>query len=311
MDEKTTFFTDGLEHIEERLQDRYYTSVTQFSHDLSTVFSSKLTIQSGEEEGDDRPNSSSGRTPSKSTNLEAIHSQLNEVKPGTPKHLALSQEQRQIKASAKRIVKAIKEPLENAMRKEAELRGIDRDEALRNLDSMALFSPIEAGKVEELEDVVKPKNEADEEADADGDISMREADDSVKAKGTKRKSSKHGIRQQDKSEPLSPPTSTDSTGPQANGHIETDDAVDMFAKGGVPWYLKNFNPMGTTIHDEVYTGRKVLRDMSEELSDMDEDTLTELAVNGDGTSKSSKTKKKAAPKKKPAQRQQPRRSQRT
>ena len=38
--------------------------------------------------------------------------------------------------------------------------------------------------------------------------------------------------------------------------------------------------MGTTISEERYTGREVLRGMSEELSDMDEDTLTELKVSG-------------------------------
>jgi NuA3 HAT complex component NTO1 len=61
----------------------------------------------------------------------------------------------------------------------------------------------------------------------------------------------------------SPPTSTP--------------ALDVFALGGIPWYLAPFDPIGTTVHEERYMGRAVLRDMSEELSDMDEDTLTELA----------------------------------
>jgi len=36
------------------------------------------------------------------------------------------------------------------------------------------------------------------------------------------------------------------------------------------------------VHDERWTGPAVLRGMSEELSDMDEDTLTELAISGVG-----------------------------
>jgi NuA3 HAT complex component NTO1 len=38
--------------------------------------------------------------------------------------------------------------------------------------------------------------------------------------------------------------------------------------------------MGTTVHEERYTGREVMRDMSEELSDMDEDTLMGLELSG-------------------------------
>jgi NuA3 HAT complex component NTO1 len=77
-------------------------------------------------------------------------------------------------------------------------------------------------------------------------------------------------------EPLSPPMSADFD----SGQQPEADSSDVFAHGGVPWYLKPFDPIGTTVHEERYTGREVLRNMSEELSDMDEDTLTELVPNG-------------------------------
>ncbi|KAI7560517.1 hypothetical protein KC343_g8841, partial [Hortaea werneckii] len=106
------------------------------------------------------------------------------------------------------------------------------------------------------------------------------------SKATSCTSSSHGQatnKTSDKpTEPLSPPISTDSHGhpvPTTHAHVD-EDPTDVFANGGVPWYLEPFDPEGTTVHDERYTGRAVLRDMSEELSDMDEDTLTELAVNG-------------------------------
>ena len=38
--------------------------------------------------------------------------------------------------------------------------------------------------------------------------------------------------------------------------------------------------MGTDLYVERYTGREVMRDMSEELSDMDEDTLMGLEASG-------------------------------
>ena len=48
------------------------------------------------------------------------------------------------------------------------------------------------------------------------------------------------------------------------------------SQGGIPWYMDPFDPLGTTIHDERWTGREVVRGMSEELSDMDEEELSGL-----------------------------------
>lgn len=67
-----------------------------------------------------------------------------------------------------------------------------------------------------------------------------------------------------RAEPLTPPRSEKNiAGPLGNG--------------GVPWYLENFDIQGTTIYEERYTGREVLRDMSEELSELDDDELDGLA----------------------------------
>ena len=46
--------------------------------------------------------------------------------------------------------------------------------------------------------------------------------------------------------------------------------------GGIPWYVEQFDPDGTTIYEERWTGQQVLREMSEELSEMDEEELQEL-----------------------------------
>ena len=48
------------------------------------------------------------------------------------------------------------------------------------------------------------------------------------------------------------------------------------SNGGIPWYMEPFDPDGTTINEERWTGREVARGMSEELSDMDEDELSGL-----------------------------------
>lgn len=65
--------------------------------------------------------------------------------------------------------------------------------------------------------------------------------------------------------PLTPPLS--SKGDQQQGPL---------AQGGIQWYMQPFDPIGTTIHEERWTGRDVLRGMSEELSELDEDELEDL-----------------------------------
>lgn len=47
-------------------------------------------------------------------------------------------------------------------------------------------------------------------------------------------------------------------------------------QGGIPWYVEQFDPDGTTIHEERWTGPEVLRELSEELSEMDEEELQGL-----------------------------------
>ena len=46
--------------------------------------------------------------------------------------------------------------------------------------------------------------------------------------------------------------------------------------GGIPWYFEPFDPDGTTIHEERWTGPEVLREMSEELTDIDDEELLVL-----------------------------------
>jgi NuA3 HAT complex component NTO1 len=52
-------------------------------------------------------------------------------------------------------------------------------------------------------------------------------------------------------------------------------------QGGIPWYVAPFDPDGTTIYEERWTGPEILRDMSEELSEMDEDELEGLGPAND------------------------------
>ncbi|KAI9776942.1 MAG: nuA3 HAT complex component nto1 [Geoglossum umbratile] len=67
-----------------------------------------------------------------------------------------------------------------------------------------------------------------------------------------------------------PPTSPSSS---------EDEATAPLAHGGIPWYMQPFDPIGTVIHEERWTGREVLRGMSEELSEIDDDELRGLVDN--------------------------------
>lgn len=55
-----------------------------------------------------------------------------------------------------------------------------------------------------------------------------------------------------------------------------EDRLLPLAQGGIQWYMEPFDPVGTTIHEERWTGRDVMRGMSEELSELDEDELEDL-----------------------------------
>ncbi|KAF1984234.1 hypothetical protein K402DRAFT_406203 [Aulographum hederae CBS 113979] len=62
-------------------------------------------------------------------------------------------------------------------------------------------------------------------------------------------------------DPLTPPRDTVTAGAGA---------------GGIPWYLRQFDIKGTEVNQEVWTGREVMRGLSEELSDMDDEELDGL-----------------------------------
>ncbi|KXT19051.1 hypothetical protein AC579_8763 [Pseudocercospora musae] len=304
LDEKTHAYRPGLDMLGQRLRERYYTSVSDFSRDLTKVFSDAFAAKNGE--------AAAG------ADIETIHTQLNEIRPGTAEHMKLTQEQKDLKRLAKRIIKAIKEPLEEATKKEAELRGRELEEELRKLDAMGIFATATVNGEEDVEATRKRRSGSDasaiagaeEQIQTNGDIDMPDADadqhtdetvihlnvagreDTVPVPNKKNtpasKAASYASSVVDQTseaskkkptEPLSPPISRSSSAPNGSASGESSNAEphDVFAEGGVPWYLQPFDPVGTTIHEERYTGREVLRAMSEELSDMDEDALTELA----------------------------------
>jgi NuA3 HAT complex component NTO1 len=299
LDDKEGVFRAGTDELAHRLRERYYTSVSDFSRDLSQVFISKLA------EGDNLD-------PASSADIDTIHQKLNEVPAGTAEHHALSHDQKELKKLAKRIVKAVKELTEGAAKKEAELRGLQHEETMRKIESLALFSVDVAKSIEPDVDESKTATKArsfsnasavagaSPDVKADGDVEVQDADglmedttlastgkidtvDNPTPASCASSSHSHTIKTNSSkpTEPLSPPISTVSAHrpSTANGNSHSGEN-DVLAHGGVVWYLAPFDIIGSTVHEERYTGREVMRDMSEELSDMDEDTLMGLELSG-------------------------------
>jgi NuA3 HAT complex component NTO1 len=254
--------------------------------------------------------------PASSADINTIHQKLNEVPAGTAEHHALTHDQKELKKLAKRIVKAVKELTEGAVKKEAELRGLQHEETMRKIESLALFSVDVAKSIEpdvdDSKNITKHRSISNASAvagaspdiQADGNVEMQDADGSAedtalvstggpdnldnptpasKAASCASSSHSHTIKTTSSkpTEPLSPPISTVSVHrpSTANGNDQSGDN-DVLAQGGVAWYLTPFDIVGSTVHEERYTGREVMRDMSEELSDMDEDTLMGLELSG-------------------------------
>ncbi|ORY63442.1 uncharacterized protein BCR38DRAFT_344909 [Pseudomassariella vexata] len=77
-----------------------------------------------------------------------------------------------------------------------------------------------------------------------------------------------------------PPSSSQPappTPPQSNGSLGREQ-VHALTEGGIPWYLKAFEPEGTSALHEQWPGRDAVRSLSEELTELDEDELKGLGV---------------------------------
>ncbi|TKX27463.1 hypothetical protein C1H76_0300 [Elsinoe australis] len=303
--EKSRIFEEGLSVLEQKLSERQYTSVAAFSTDIGSLFQSIITKPDLEISAEDgRPH-----------DIGEIHSQITRLT--TTERQALSADQKQQKQVAKRIVRAIKEPLEQALRKESELRDPDLHKATSTnwadlnakLDT-AVSVPSDVGSVQNPASVngdipTRTRNDSDVSASVNGGASpsgthpLPDNDASIETSTTLVRTAK------DKNPPLqapSPPISADSsnaadpastTGTSVQPSSSEDDAL---ASGGVPWYMRSFSPVGTTITEPDAGGS----DSGDELSDIDEEKLQGLEGDAPPSSAGQTDAKKKSPVKKSA-----------
>ena len=265
-------------------------------------------------------------------------------------------EYKEKKKLAKRIIKAVQGPLEEAMRKESEIRQKPFEKELRDLDLLlesSLLSRHDSQRGSVVGDVSDA--EADEprisaqngshsrsrgssDVTIDGELAATRLNEqkydsasagdnrpipailgsnpqalkgaepvAVQMNGIDSVSTKHAAAHQHPT-----PEDSNNTPPMLNGETSEDQRPNGVAhdsafgqstgavqhvepptpplssggdpqplsNGGIPWYMDPFDPEGTTIQEERWTGRELVRGMSEELSDMDEEELLGL-VDGD------------------------------
>lgn len=282
-------FRNELIELRTRVLRNEHTSVASFAHDVVSVINSQF-----------------GNDASTLSELIALVSGRAED---------MSPEDRDRRTLARRIVKAIEPLIDDATRKEAELNGRPYAQQIRELDEALLSrhdSLLESVGMP-VYDSIEPKHETGIASPDDGDVEMV---DSAQAgneqvhidvvKGAKELPEKADIFKQNglqvEADGLAadtPPASTN--GFRADHHIDGDvntaqvqgiepPTPPMSLQGhpqlptsqaGIPWYAAPFDPEGTTIFEERWTGPEVLREMSEELSEMDEDELMCLGAGDD------------------------------
>ncbi|KAJ5698319.1 hypothetical protein N7462_000324 [Penicillium macrosclerotiorum] len=255
-------FAPGMLSIRKRLEERFYPSVASFSADLASLFTSEI-----------------GVAPAGDT--AALQEQISGRAP------ELSLEQREKRKLAKRIIKAIQPALEDAIRKESELNRKPFEKELRDLDVildqsvMSRRDSIEfEGDVELDAGPPEPKAEPMEGVETTYDVSEVHAE-SQSVKGTENQSVV--VPEEGFDEETAP---VDEINPNINTAyrrhptpiLSEEDQQLPLAQGGIQWYMQSFDPIGTTIHEERWTGRDVMRGMSEELSELDEDELKDLVA---------------------------------
>ena len=155
----------------------------------------------------------------------------------------LSLEQRDKRKLAKRIIGAVQPALEDALRKESDLSRRPFERELKDLDSMFEYS-----------DLTRRESGGGDGNEEEGSHAM----------GKRPEESNSGGTEGHDDSPVTLPVRS-----------ENDEQLPL-AQGGIQWYMQPFDPEGTTIHEERWTGRDVMRGISEELSELDDEELQGL-----------------------------------
>ncbi|KUJ21145.1 uncharacterized protein LY89DRAFT_778760 [Mollisia scopiformis] len=299
-------FTDALLKLQGRVDGRFYTTATSFSHDFSEVFRHGII-----NEPVPKPETAASKELERSSNIKK-----------TPLDM---KERRRL---AKRIVKAVQPLLEAAVRAEAEISSKPVDREIKLLEQL-LDSCLQAGNDSlsvSLGDGSVGEREVEHDAElaeSNGNGTIHVNGDSTETIDEHDKGDSADVDMQDDNAPgedentivaATPADDTIDTGPvtranksspskasvtkstntppDTNGYVQAPEVVqpapptppvsngdtntdaDILTNGGIPWYVKDFEPEGTSL----IPGKDAMSSFSEELSEMDEDDLRGLGA---------------------------------
>ncbi|KAF2110434.1 PHD-zinc-finger like domain-containing protein [Lophiotrema nucula] len=287
-------FTAGLSAIQARLEEKYYTSVLSFSEDMAGVFSTVIGF-------------------ARITNVEDAEHEMSGIAHNS---LTSEQKERKklakriIKAIQPQFEDAQRKESDLAGKQYEEVPDLEAllDQQLRRQQkpSVAEHAEMQAdsGALENGQNVAEDEDMADEDAEGEIDDTAPIKDDTAQALTPDDDAPDHHVHDEAADEAaIAAQLGQDAMHLTSNGdnHVdnmepdqeETDghgtgtapltpprsekNLLAPLVNGGIPWYMEPFDPIGTTIHDEKWSGREVLRDMSEELSELDDDELDGLA----------------------------------
>ena len=290
-------FREGFADLEERLNRRSYTSVETFSEKFSDVVKAALGPSPTFDATEGQPHLNSEVL---SKDLVADHK--------AKKMLA----NRIVKAIKSPLEDAIQKEGELLGRPhEKELRDLERlleasVRSRRDSKNRSQLGDAGAGPIQQRQSISggsSDENSANSSNRNAINLIGIETDPAVthashREQATASKSTKHkGHRQQPTPESMPPTNGAAGDDHMSNGNIDEhlshqlgkDTPLELvtpplssgghsqpLSQGGIPWYMECFDPVGTTVEEERWKGRELVRGMSEDLSDMDEEELSGL-----------------------------------
>lgn len=299
-------FRDGLLELSRKVQDRYYTTTMAFAQHLFNIIHTGVVIQPSPDS--EIVLSSEIKKPVVMDIKERKKLGKRIVKAIQPLlHTALRVEADVNGKSAENLLKDLDEKLDASVQPTGDTIAVSVGDSnsLADVDAMHERDIIMANGVEqsnhedepaegsrkqstrsedvEMQDVDAP-GEVDDEivepteqvpdkalAEVDGNVTQSNAE---QANGLENDKNPDINGTDNAQHPLTPPLS--------NGDSTTDNN-DPLVNGGIPWYLKEFHPEGTSIVQERAVGKDAVSQISEDLSDMDDDELKGLGIDVDDT----------------------------
>ncbi|KAI9671042.1 MAG: nuA3 HAT complex component nto1 [Alyxoria varia] len=283
--------------MQARLEDRIYNSVPAFSADLCEIF--EAAVASEEPDG-----SWGGSLYDQTRNTPMLN---------TP---ALNN-QKEVKKVAKRILRSLEPLLQESIRKEAELSGKPFEKELEKIEQLLGRSlTSQAHDANQKEDIMEDVPEKEHNAKipngaihVDGNLSVQQSSSAqegvqdITTNGSHETEVSEAQPEDSKNFDTEPSETRlnggDESGQQSTSHQQDQGPTNVpspVMAGGIPWYLDSFDPSGTKVYEERWSGREVVRGMSEDLSEIDEDELQGLeegiADQGDKSAPAKKRKRK-------------------